>query len=55
MVKVTVNTFVWRIVALYGDMTGDIGMTNRAVSLDINTPLSVSLVSNMSCICQFGK
>ena len=52
MVKVTVNTFVWRIVALYGDMTGDIGITNRA---DIYTPLSVSLVSNMSCICQFGK
>jgi hypothetical protein len=42
-------------VALYEEMTGDNGMTNRAVRLDIHTPLSVSLVSNMSCICQFGK
>jgi hypothetical protein len=42
-------------VALYREMTGDDGMTNSAVILDIYTPLSVSLVSNMSCICQFGK
>jgi hypothetical protein len=42
-------------VALYGEMTGEDGMTNRAVCLDTDTPLSVSLVSNMSCICQFGK
>jgi uncharacterized ion transporter superfamily protein YfcC len=42
-------------VALYGEMTGDDGMTNSAVLGYLHTPLYVSSVSNyVMYICQYS-
>ena len=47
--------FVWRIVDLYGEMTGDDGMTNSAVLGYLHTPLYVSSVSQyVMYICQYS-